>query len=293
MSGLRAWLLDPVPRSRAQAWWLASRAFRANPIAMVGLGLVLLLLLTALFAPWIAGRSPIEQDLANRLAPPSAAHWLGTDELGRDIWARIVWGSRITLTIVGIVVVIVGPLGLQVGTVAGYPGGWVDTLPMRLTDRLPAADPGARAGRRARPRDRERDPRDRGHRLAALSKAGAGRDLGYPQERLHRRGDRPGCLDAADPPGPGRALVPLFGDRPADPRHGRDHLDRRRPRLSRPRRPAAGPRLEAMIASDRQCVLDLWWVAGMPGAAIFLVSLGFNLSGDGPRDVLDPKRGRG
>ncbi|MGD9511882.1 MAG: ABC transporter permease, partial [Geminicoccaceae bacterium] len=137
-AGWRAWLLTDTPRSATQARlgqaygsWLA---FRANPMALLGLAIVLLLVLVAALAPWLAPQSPIAQELAQRLEPPSAAHWLGTDELGRDIYSRIVWGSRITLAIVALVAVIVGPVGLLVGTVAGYAGGWLDTVLMRITD---------------------------------------------------------------------------------------------------------------------------------------------------------------
>ena len=137
-TGRRAWLLSDTPRSPLQARlgqaYASWQAFRANPMAVVGLAIVLLLVLVAALAPLLAPQSPIAQDLAQRLQPPSAAHWLGTDELGRDIYARIVWGSRITLTIVALVAVIVGPVGLLVGTVAGYAGGWLDTILMRVTD---------------------------------------------------------------------------------------------------------------------------------------------------------------
>ena len=81
----------------------------------------------ALFAPVIATHSPTAQDLPMRLMPPSAANWLGTDELGRDIWSRVVFGARLTLVIVLLVVVLVAPLGLLLGAVAGYFGGWIDS----------------------------------------------------------------------------------------------------------------------------------------------------------------------
>lgn len=300
MSALRAWLEAPVPASRAQAraqaWWLAWCAFRANPIAMVGLGLVLLLLVTALFAPWLAGRSPIEQDLANRLAPPSAEHWLGTDELGRDIWARIVWGSRITLTIVGIVVVIVGPLGLLVGTVAGYLGGWVDTMLMRLTDvflafprlilalalaaalgpgienailaiAVTAWPPYARLARAETLTIRNSDF------IAAAIVQGAS------TPRILSGHVVPLCLASVIV----RLTLDMAGIILTAAGLGFLGLGAQPP----------APEWGAMIASGRQYVLDQWWVAAMPGAAIFLVSLGFNLLGDGLRDVLDPKRGGG
>jgi len=133
-----AWLLSETPMSPRQArlgrFYAAWLAFRGNITAMIGLGIVAMLLLTALFAPWLATHSPTSQVLLDRLQPPSAAHWLGTDELGRDIYSRIVHGSRLTLYIIGIVAVIVGPVGLAVGTIAGYMGGWVDRVLMRITD---------------------------------------------------------------------------------------------------------------------------------------------------------------
>ena len=101
---------------------------------MIGLAIVLALLAVAALAPLLATYSPTQQVLADRLQPPSAAHWLGTDELGRDIYSRIIHGSRLTLYIVGLVVLLVGPVGLLVGTVAGYLGGWLDTVLMRITD---------------------------------------------------------------------------------------------------------------------------------------------------------------
>src|SRR5207248_353756 len=103
-------------------------------IVFIGLAIVLLLMLTALLAPLIAHQSPIDQDLTGRLRPPGAAFWFGTDELGRDIYSRIVYGARITLGIVALIIVLVGPIGLFVGCAAGYVGGWLDTLLMRTTD---------------------------------------------------------------------------------------------------------------------------------------------------------------
>lgn len=297
MSARRARLLADVPTSRRQArlqaWWLGWLAFRANPMALLGSALVLMLLLVALLAPWIAGRSPIEQDLAARLMPPSAEHWLGTDELGRDIWARIVWGSRITLTIVAIVVVIVGPLGLLVGTVAGYLGGWIDTVLMRLTDiflafprlilalalaaalgpgienaivaiAVTAWPPYARLARAETLTIRKSDF------IAAAVVQGAGTPrilighvvpLCLASVIVRLTLDMAGIILTAA----GLGFLGLGAQPPA-------------------------PEWGAMIASGRQYVLDQWWVAAMPGAAIFLVSLGFNLLGDGLRDVLDPKR---
>ena len=106
----------------------------ANPLGAVGFVVLRRLVLVGDLRALLATQDPLAQDLNNALQPPSAAHWFGTDELGRDIYSRIVYGSRVTLYIVALVSVTVGPIGLAVGTTAGYLGGWVDTLLMRITD---------------------------------------------------------------------------------------------------------------------------------------------------------------
>ena len=138
-SSWRAWLDDPAPKSQRQARLgeisRVAGKLVANPLASIGLAIVCALVLAALFAPWLArGQSPIGQDLADRLAAPSAAHWFGADELGRDIYARIMFGARVTLMIVALVAAIVAPIGLAVGVSAGYFGGLVDVVLMRVTD---------------------------------------------------------------------------------------------------------------------------------------------------------------
>ena len=137
-AGLHAWLISDSPESRRQArlgqlyrQWLA---FKRNPMAVCGLAIIILLLLVAAFAPLIAPFDPLAQALDKRLLPPSATNWFGTDALGRDIFSRIVYGTRITLVIVLLVVVTVGPFGLLIGAISGYYGGWVDRLLMRITD---------------------------------------------------------------------------------------------------------------------------------------------------------------
>ncbi len=293
----RAWLLSDTPRSPLQASlgqayssWVA---FRANPMAVVGLVIVLLLVLVAALAPLLAPQSPIAQDLAQRLQPPSAAHWLGTDELGRDIYARIVWGSRITLTIVALVAVIVGPVGLLVGTVAGYAGGWLDTILMRVTDIFLAFPRLILA-------------------LAFVAALGPGIENAIiaiaitawpPYARLARAETlsirHSDFIAAAKIQGASPARIVAFHIAPlcTSSLVVRLTLDMAGIILT-----AAGlgflglgaqpptPEWGAMISSGRQYVLDYWWVATIPGLAIVLVSLGFNLLGDGLRDVLDPKQ---
>src|SRR5262249_26541618 len=108
--------------------------FRRNPLALGGLIVALTFVLIAAAAPLIATHDPAAVDLAGRLQQPSAAHWLGTDELGRDIFSRLVYGTRITLGMVVAVVVLVAPVGLLIGATAGYVGGWPDRILMRITD---------------------------------------------------------------------------------------------------------------------------------------------------------------
>lgn len=105
-----------------------------NPLTAIGGGIILLLLIVAAFAPLIAPYNPLVQDLNNALVAPNALHWFGTDEFGRDIFSRLVYGARITLYIVLLVSVTVGPLGLLLGVTAGYFGGRVDAVLMRVTD---------------------------------------------------------------------------------------------------------------------------------------------------------------
>ena len=138
MSRLRAWLLDAAPASRRQArcgrLYAAWLGFCASPAALAGLLIVVSLLLCALFAPWLATHDPYAQNLRQMLQPPSMQHWFGTDELGRDIWSRVVYGARVTLGIVLTVAMLAAPVGLAVGCTAGFAGGWVDRLLMRFTD---------------------------------------------------------------------------------------------------------------------------------------------------------------
>ena len=134
----RDWLLSDAPTTRRQARWGAIYqgwlVFRRNKLAMLGLIILILLVLSAIFAPLLSPYNPYAQNLAERLKPPSAVNWLGTDSLGRDILSRLIWGSRTTLFIVGTVALIAPILGLFIGTVAGFSDGWLDQVLMRVTD---------------------------------------------------------------------------------------------------------------------------------------------------------------
>jgi peptide/nickel transport system permease protein len=104
------------------------RLARHNPLAAVGVVLVALFALCALFAPWVAPQDPAHIDLPNRLEPPSARHLCGTDELGRDILSRLIWGARISMFVGGSVVLCSLALGLPIGSLAGYYGGRLDRI---------------------------------------------------------------------------------------------------------------------------------------------------------------------
>ena len=127
---------SPLAGLRAAADYLGTivRHLAGNPSSLFGLVVISVLGVLAVLAPLIATQDPYLQDLQAVLQPPSGAHFFGTDEVGRDVFSRIVYGSRITLTIIALVAVIVGPIGLAVGTIAGYFGGWFDTVLMRITD---------------------------------------------------------------------------------------------------------------------------------------------------------------
>jgi len=107
-------------------WTLTVALSRHNRLATAGLILVAVFVIFALFAPWIAPQSPSQIDLPSRLQPPSAAHWFGTDELGRDILSRVIYGARISMLVGSSVVAGSLLLGLIVGSIAGYYGGWTD-----------------------------------------------------------------------------------------------------------------------------------------------------------------------
>jgi ABC-type dipeptide/oligopeptide/nickel transport system permease subunit len=117
-------MLDPKQRRR----------FMSDNRARLGIGIVIILALAALLAPLIARQSPITIDLLHILQRPSSQHWLGTDIQGRDIWSRLIYGARVSLTVGLISQGIALGLGITMGLLAGFYGGWVDEIVMRLAD---------------------------------------------------------------------------------------------------------------------------------------------------------------
>jgi len=117
-------LSDALP-SPLSIW---ANQIRRQPLAAVGILLLALFVLGGLTAPWLAPHNPAAIDLLHRLQSPSATHWAGTDELGRDTFSRLLWGARLSLAVSVSVVSISLALGLAIGGLAGYLGGWVDTV---------------------------------------------------------------------------------------------------------------------------------------------------------------------
>jgi peptide/nickel transport system permease protein len=298
---LSQWLLSDRPLSRRQAalgrfysGWLG---FARNRLAMVGLGIVAALVLVAALAPWLSPYAPTVGDLGTeRLLPPSfggpSAHWLGTDDQGRDILSRLMHGSRITLYVVALVAVLAAPIGLLVGTVAGYAGGWVDAVLMRITDiflafpRLilalafvAALGPGIENAVIAIAITSwppyARIARAETLTLRQADYISAVKLLGASPARIVLLHIVPLCLSSVIV----RVTLDMAGIILTAAGLGFLGLGAQPPL----------PEWGAMIAAGRAYVLDQWWVAAAPGAAIFVVSLAFNLLGDGLRDALDPK----
>ncbi|WP_374305748.1 ABC transporter permease [Ferrovibrio sp.] len=295
-ASFRNWLLSDVPDSRFQArmgrFYLGWLTFAKNPLAMLGLLILILLVVMAVFAPWISPHNPLSGELQDRLLPPSANFLLGTDENGRDIFSRIVFGARTTLYIIGLVAVTAAPIGLLIGTTAGYLGGWVETTLMRLTDAflaypklilalafaaalgaglenavlaiaLTAWPPYARIARAETLTVRNSDY------VAAARMTGAGSlrilfghimPMCIPSLIVRVSLDMAGIILIAA----GLGFLGL-GVAPPQPEWG------------------------SMVSEGRSQILEQWWVCTYPGIAICIVSLGFNLIGDGLRDVLDPR----
>jgi peptide/nickel transport system permease protein len=279
--------------AESQQFAVIARLLRTRK-GVIGTVSLLVLCLFAIASPVFAPYDPNELHLDAQLASPSRTYWFGTDELGRDIYSRVVHGARITLYIIALVAAIVVPIGLLVGTVAGYFGGWIDRVLMRITDiflafpRLILAlafvavlgpsienavvaititswPPYARIARAETLTVRHSEF------IEAVRLQGAS-----PLRILYGH-IMPLCVSSVIV----RLTLDMAGVILIAAGLGFLGLGAQPP----------APEWGLMISQGRQYILDQWWVPTLPGAAIFLVSLGFNLLGDGLRDVLDPKQG--
>lgn len=270
----------------------AYRLWRRSPLSIAGTALVVLLLGVALLAPLVATHNPLAQDFTIRLQPPSRSHLYGTDQFGRDIFSRVIFGSRIALQIILIVSAISGGVGAMVGWMAGYFGGRLDEFLMRLTDMFLAFPSLILAMAFA----------------AALGPSLPNMILAIslvtwtPYARLARgetlRTKAQDFVEAARAMGAGDARI-IF--RHVLPMTLSVLIVQLTLRMGTIILTAAGlgflglgaqpptPEWGAMVSDGRNFLVDQWWMSTLPGSAIAAAVLGFNLLGDGIRDILDPR----
>lgn len=271
------------------------KRFLRNRLAVLGLVIVVLVILVAILAPWIAPFDPLKQNYDELLQPPSRTHPMGTDALGRDLFSRVIYGSRYALMIGVAVVLLELAVGATLGFIAGYFGGALDSVIMRLVDMVLAiptlvlamAIAGAFGGGLwvmivaiavAGWGQFARLVRAQVLSLKEVAFVEAARALGVSHLRIILRHLLPNSM------GPVLVYTTLYipaailwsaslsflglGAQPPTPEWG------------------------AIIADGRGFISFAWWISTFPGLAIMITTLGFNFLGDGLRDALDPKFGR-
>lgn len=282
-----------VPADKVSGPWRdAWKAFRKNKTAMVGLGIIVFFVLIALLAPFIAPYGFKEQELVNRLKAPSADHWFGTDDLGRDLFSRVMYGARISLwvgffSVIGSIIV-----GTFLGILAGFYGKWIDMLISRMFDILLAfpsillaiaivaiLGPSLRNALLAiaivNIPTYGRLVRAKVLSLKSEEYITAARAIGMKNSRILLTHILPNSLTPIIVQGTlgiAHAIIEAaalgflgLGAQPPDPEWGK------------------------MLSDSRQFIQKAPWTVIFPGLSIMLTVLGFNLVGDGLRDVLDPR----
>ncbi len=270
----------------------AFRRMKRDKAALIGTGIIIILLLSAAFAPWVTPYNPTKQNLDVMLEPPSWQHPLGTDQYGRDMAARIIFGTRYALIIGVAVVGIHFVVGVSLGLLAGYYGGWIETIIMRFVDVLLAIPSVVLAvtiagflgggiqnviiavgaiGWRAYTRLVRAEVLSAKQRTFVES----ARAVGCSNLRIILRHIMPYTLSSVIAyTSLGIATAILWaaalsflglGAQPPTPEWG------------------------AMLADGREFMEDGWWVATFPGIAIMITVIGFNFFGDAMRNALDPK----
>lgn len=272
---------------------VALRTLLSRPTAVFGGVVLLLMVVLALFAPWIAPYDPLATSWAAVRKAPSAAHWFGTDEVGRDLLSRVIWGARASLSAGVIAVTIAVGVGVPIGMVAGYVGGWVDAVIGRLTDAMLAipflilaialaAFLGPSLGNAMIAIGITATPifvrLSRGQVLAARAEdwVEAARAVGNPPARILLRHILPNIL----PPVMVQATLAVAAAIIAEASLSFLGLGQQPP----------APSWGSMLNTAQRFLTQAPWMAIFPGLAIFLTVLAFNLFGDGLRDALDPKR---
>lgn len=284
--------VDAVSASRSGPWREAWRTFRRNHLALAGLIIIVFFIILAFLAPYIAPYDYTEQVLQDRLQAPSAEHWFGTDDLGRDVFSRVIHGARISLwvgffSVIGSIVA-----GALLGLVAGFYGKWADMLISRLFDILlafpgillaiaivailgPSLQNALLAIAIVNIPTYGRLVRSRVLSLRQEEFITSARTLGAGNGRILFRHILPNSLTPLIVQGTlgiGTAIIEAaalgflgMGAQPPDPEWGK------------------------MLSDSRQYIQKAPWTLIFPGLSIMLTVLGFNLMGDGLRDTLDPK----
>jgi ABC-type dipeptide/oligopeptide/nickel transport system permease subunit len=282
-------LAAPVPASNRSRFWAA---FRRNRVAMVGLVMVLLLTVAAIFAGQVAPYDPIEPHYTDVLKPPSTAFPLGTDELGRDVLSRLLYGARISLTIGFIAQGVSILIGMTMGALAGWYGGWTDDILMRITDVFFAVpgllflivwvtifDPTPVSiflglGLISWPGE-ARMMRSQVLAIRELEYVVAARALGAPIRRILLRHILPNAIQ----PMIVLATLGVAGVILSEATLSFLGLGIQIP----------NPSWGTMVQVGKNYLpTGKWWYAVLPGITIMLTVLGFNFVGDGLRDALDP-----
>ena len=271
----------------------ALKLIARRPAALFG-GVVLALMLgLALFAPWIAPYDPLATSWALVRKAPSAAHWFGTDEVGRDLLSRVIWGARASLSAGVIAVAIAVCVGVPLGMLAGYVGGWFDIIIGRMTDAMLAvpflilaialaAFLGPSLGNAMIAIGITATPifvrLARGQVLAARAEdwVEAARAVGNPPARILLRHIFPNIL----PPVMVQATLAIAAAIIAEASLSFLGLGQQPP----------SPSWGSMLNTAQRFLTQAPWMAIFPGLAIFITVLAFNLFGDGLRDALDPRR---
>ncbi|MGC9019553.1 MAG: nickel transporter permease [Candidatus Bipolaricaulaceae bacterium] len=268
------------------------RAISGNPLSLAGLAVIIALVICAVVAPYVAPYDPLETRPRERLSPPSPAHPLGTDQLGRDILSRLLYGAQISLRIAAIVAFIAGVGGTIIGLLCGYFGGVLDDILMRLTDvfmAFPQLILAMAISSALGPSLENAIIAISLTEWTVFARLARSRALAIREETY---------IEAAQASGAGRARI-LF--RHVLPLTLSPIVVQVSLEMGTIIRTAASlgflglgaqpptPEWGVMVTAGRNYLPGQWWVSTFPGLVIFLTVLGFNLLGDGIRDVLDPR----
>ena len=285
--------LDQAPRASADSpARRALRRFLRHRLAVFGLIVVVLFVLAALLAPWLSPADPLQTSWTAIRKPPSAAHWFGTDENGRDVLARVLYGARASMAAGVLSVSVALLIGVPIGLLAGLAGGWVDALIARIADAMlsvpflilaialaaflgPALENAMLAIAVTASPIFVRLARGMALDARATDWVEAARALGNPPWRLGLVHVLPNIV----PPLLVQATLSIAEAIIAEASLSFLGLGQQPP----------APSWGSMLNSAQRFLTQAPWLAIFPGLAIFLVVLAFNLMGDGLRDALDPR----